>query len=77
MPEERLERRGYNYIMERDTNSEIRSYESRVSGKNSSFIYCLLKLSELVRRPPGHNFSYSILITIKYLFKVLIIFILS
>jgi len=65
MPEERLERRGYNYIMERVTNSKIRSYENQVSGKNSSFIYCLIKLPELVRRPPGQKFCIVILFTIQ------------
>jgi hypothetical protein len=48
MPDERLERSGCNYVMEGFTNSELRSYERQILGKNSYFIYCLLKVPELV-----------------------------
>jgi hypothetical protein len=57
IPDEGLERRGRNYVMERDTNSEIRSYERQASGKNGYFVYCLRKLTELVIEPPGHKFN--------------------
>jgi hypothetical protein len=54
MPDERLERRGHKYVMERVRNEEIRSCERQASGKNFNLL--LLKLPKLVRKLPGHKF---------------------
>jgi hypothetical protein len=56
IPDERLETRGHNYVMERVNNSEIRSYERQASGKNGYLVYCHRKLTELVIELPGHKF---------------------